>query len=190
MRKFLFLVLFLSLFKIEGITKEDESRLIRKLYLDTIGILPTIEEIEWYVVYNDNGYDLAVKYVLNHPKMNYMIIPKNELILLFNSKQYKTLSKCYLTQEELIHNIYYVSGCEKTQDLNYVKLKIVQDALRFDTQLDILDYMANLFMCRTTTVDEANKLLKIYRENEILEDQERWILVLEELLKMEDVITK
>ena len=30
----------------------DDSRIIRRLYLDTIGMPPTIEELDWYSTYN------------------------------------------------------------------------------------------------------------------------------------------
>ena len=43
----------------------DDSRLIRRLYLDTVKMPPTIEEIEWYISYNKTkGYEMAVDWVL------------------------------------------------------------------------------------------------------------------------------
>lgn len=80
MRNIIFLVMFLSFSSMNGMSENDESRLIRKLYLDTIGLLPTIEEMEWYMVYNNNGYDLAVLYVFNKIEKDLIIIPKEQLI--------------------------------------------------------------------------------------------------------------
>ncbi len=189
MRKLFFLVLFLSFFSIRGISKEDDSRLIRRLYLDTIGLVPTIEEIEWYIVYNDNGYDLAVNYIINHPK-NKLKIPSEEMSKLFNSKEYKNSKRLFLTKDEITNIIYYVSGCDKSKGLDYAKKRIALDASKYDTELDVLDYMANLFMSRSTNLNEANHLLKVYRNTESLPVEKRWLLILEEILKLEDVRSK
>ena len=190
MRKLFFLVLFLSFLLIGGIAKEDDSRLIRRLYLDTLGLVPTTEEIEWYVVYNDNGYQIALNYILGHPKNKLKNIPLDEMIKLFNSKEYKERKRCYLTKEEIANNLFYISGCDKSYDVNCAKRKIVSDALKHDTETDIIDYMANLLMSRSTNLIEANQLLKVYRQYESLPDDQRWFRVLEEILTLEDVKSK
>lgn len=189
MRKLIFLVLFLSFFSIRGISKEDDSRLIRRLYLDNIGLVPTIEEMEWYIVYNDNSYELAVNYISNHPQNRLKALTVEEKIKLFNSKEYKQSKRLKLSKEELSKNIFYVSGCDKTYGLEYAKKRIISNSIKNDTSIDIIDYMANLFMCRSTKLTEANYLLQIYRKSESLHfaEEDRWFMVLEEILKFDEV---
>ena len=69
MRKLIFLALaFLFVLTGKITAKEDSSFLIRRVYLDVIGVLPTTEEIDSYCVYNTNSYSMAVDFVLQNKK--------------------------------------------------------------------------------------------------------------------------
>jgi hypothetical protein len=74
-------VLFLQLFFVgvcSGEDKVSESKLIRRAYIDITGVLPTVTEMEWFTVYNNDGYKLAVEFLLTD-KMYKLSTPKEEM---------------------------------------------------------------------------------------------------------------
>lgn len=191
MRKYLFLVLFLFVFINKGFSNNTESFLIRRLYLDVIGRVPSIEEIEFHVVYN-KGYTTAVDWVINHPNKKTNI--SKEYLL---SDDYKNKARVKLTEEEINKNIMFVTGYFKhvynEDNVKKARLSLVQIASdpELQSNYDTVDYMANCLMSRSTNLEEANKLAKIFREeSQQKSETESWMKVLEELLTFEDVKTK
>ena len=66
MKRCLFLLCLMLSAAVPGAADEPfqrEIRLIRRAYLDVTELLPSPEEMDWYVVYNRNGYALAVEYL-------------------------------------------------------------------------------------------------------------------------------
>lgn len=135
----------------------DDSRLIRRLYLDTVGMPPTIEEIEWYISYNTTkGYELAVNWVLTK-------YGEEKLRSYFLSNEYKQATQTEIPQEVLDNIIKYQVGklYLTNQQADDELIKIGLNA--YTDPLDIIDYFAMCMMSRVTHIDEANELLKIYR---------------------------
>ncbi len=176
------------------VASNDTSFFIKRAYLDTIGIIPSTEEIEWYCVYNSgDSYKLAVETLVKHPKFSWnMSIAQAKEILL--SEHYKHSAKRTLTKEQVTKNLFYVVGISLDTKINndsiqLSKNKLIQNALKYaDSDIpEAIDYMANCLMCRNTNVKEINELLKIYRS--IKTEKEALLTVLDAILELEDVNT-
>lgn len=190
MRNYFFLVLFLFVFINKGFSDFKESFLIRRAYLDTIGRVPSIEELENYIVYK-NGYVSAVEWLINQSKI--LKLSKDYLL----SDSYKNKKREFLSEEQINKNIMFVTGYGKhaftEETIKKARLSLVQIASdpELQSNYDTIDYMANCLMSRSTNIEEANKLTKIFREeSKKRSETEAWMKVLEELIKFEDVITK
>lgn len=170
--------------------KRDDSYIIRKAYIDTLGVFPTVEEMDWYCVYNTDGYQIAVEYLSNKTDKNAEEV-KNWLF----SEEYQQEVKSKLTSEELDRAICYFTGEKYSADLEqkkkarlafvaYAKLEAVSD-------MEVIDNMANMLMSRATKKDEANQLLACLSsaKNNMPEDA-AWLEVLKTLLELEDVSNK
>ena len=150
--------------------------------------------MDWYLVYNKNGYNLAVDYVLNH-KNCVSSIPKEEAKIILTSEEYKKQPRVKIKEEQLFINLLYVTGSSlKTpytpENLDKCYIKLINNAIKCcDGDMEIIDYMANSLMCRSANLAESNNLLKIVRESKKSEI-ETWKDVLSEIMKLEDVITK
>jgi len=173
--------------------RKDESYLIRRAYLDTLGIVPTPTEIEWYCVYNDNGYELAVKWLAS--KADVAREGKGELLSILVSDEYKKSKKTQLSRKKVNEIVMYLAGVSgeiNTENIKKAKHRLVENALLCETgDLDVIDYMANQLMCRGTNVPEANELLKCLRlSRAAMSEQEAWLNTLEHLLLFEDVASK
>lgn len=135
----------------------DDSRLIRRLYLDTIKMPPTIEEIEWYTTYNKlKGYELAVDWVLT--KMG-----DDRVREYYLSNAYKTKPEIEIPQETLTSIIKYQVGNLKLTDEQAVNELIKCGEEIYSSPLDMIDYFAMSMMSRSTYIDEANLLLRVFR---------------------------
>lgn len=193
MRKSFFLILCFFLFLKGNLTAiEDPSRIIRRAYLDLIGTVPTTEEIDWYLVYNENnGYDLAITYLYNLPKNKWKEVPFEFVKVILNSIEYRT-SKRELSKEEIEYIIFYVSGDgAKTHSLDHAKRVLIKNCLKCcDSDVDKIDYLANNLMSRNTKVNECNILIKVLKENDSKSEQDKWLMVLDKLMTFEDVVTK
>lgn len=172
---------------------KDESFLIRRAYIDTIGVVPTIEEIEWYCTYNTNkSYEVAVHYLINHPKCK-INTPRRLLKLLLLSSDYKNRDKMPMIREQIIKNLFYVVGMGDVSDYsdNIYKTacyKLIDSALNYgDDPADAIDYMANCLMSRSTHLKEINDLIKIYKDSNKPE-RDALFDVLSVLLTFEDVV--
>lgn len=196
MRKLFFLVLSLIITFTSGVLANDNtSTLIRKAYIDVIGIPPTIEEIDWYVVYNkDRSYELAVDYVINNPKCKWNISKELAKLLLL-SKDYKDQPKASLLPEQIIKNLFYITGMD--MNISYTEenkkiacYKLIQNAiLCSDGETETIDYLANSLMCRGTNLEEINYLSKLIK-NSTKSEEETWYDVLMQIMKFPEVNTK
>ena len=188
--------IFLSVGEIFPEHHKDDSYIIRRAYLDVLGVVPTIDEIEWYCVYNTKGYFMAVDWLLQQPA--YTSRPyssTSNLEQLLKSPGYKDLRKVQLPDKTREEIIFYVAGKKYTADklkLREAKLEIIAGAKMCATgDLDVLDYMANQLMSRTTNLAEANELLGKLKANMLIyNEQDAWLETLNHLLDMEDVRCK
>jgi hypothetical protein len=159
----------------------DESYLIRRAYLDILGVVPTMEEISWYCEYNTDSYRVAVDWLVAKAHED----AKTRIWLL--SKEYREKVREPLDSKQLEKNICYLSGVEYKDDPEYlrgVKHLFVNLAKKIDdSDLAAIDVICSQLMSRVTRVAEANMLLRVLRE-------EGWDATLEKILKLEDVCNK
>jgi hypothetical protein len=171
---------------------EDESFFIKRAYLDTIEKIPTIEEIEWYLVYNTEGYKLAVDWLVQNKDYKWNI-PKEYAKILLLSKDYHNLPKMLLDKLQVRKNLLYVVGMDQEptiENVEIAKLSLIKMAIECGgTETEIMDYMANSLMCRSTNLEENNILSKIIKESRKNEN-DTWLDVLNAILEFEDVKTK
>jgi hypothetical protein len=118
---------------------------------------PTIEEIEWYTTYNKlKGYELAVDWVLT--KMG-----DDRVREYYLSNAYKTKPEIEIPQETLTSIIKYQVGNLKLTDEQAVNELIKCGEEIYSSPLDMIDYFAMSMMSRSTYIDEANLLLRVFR---------------------------
>ena len=156
----------------------DDSRLIRRLYLDSVGMPPTIEEIEWYISYNTTkGYELAVDWVITRHG-------EEKLRSYYLSKEYRQSTPTAISQETLDNIIKYQVGklYLTNQQAEDELIKIGLDL--YTDPLDIIDYFAMCMMSRVTHLNEANELLKLYKSFKT--DKERYRCVLAQMKTYRD----
>lgn len=192
MRNLFFLVV--ALFTLVPNAFSDDSLIIRRAYLDTIGVVPTVHEIEWYCIYNKNSYETAIDWLINqHPNYKWNI-PKDQAKLFLMSDTYKEQPKRQLSQEDVNKILLYVSGYKDSpvteENIKKASIQLIKNALNPDLQnYDPLDYIANCLMSRSTNITEANLISQILKQSNKSE-LDTWLCVLNELLKFEDVATK
>lgn len=176
---------------------EDDSYVIRRIYLDVLGFVPLPHEIDWYCVYNDNGYALAIEWVLSRPRDKWTAgwdhMDVEDVRKTISSQKYKTFKKMPLSREQLNKQLCYLAGEEYTGDYGAVmqaRAKLIKYALEAtDNDVEAIDHIAYQLMSRVTTMDEANFLntrLKEYKMSAKTE-QAAWESLLDELLNLEDV---
>lgn len=176
---------------------EDDSYSIRRIYLDILGVVPLPHEIDWYCVYNDNGYALAVEWVLSRPRDKWTAgwahMSSEDVRKTISSQKYKTFKKMPLSREQLNKQLCYLAGEEYTKDYASVikaRNKLIKYAIdATDSDMDAIDHIAYQLMSRVTTMDEANFLnarLKEYK-SAVKTEQAAWENLLDELLNLEDV---
>jgi hypothetical protein len=197
MRKLFFLVLLFLMLSSKMLTAvEDDSFLIRRMYLDVLGRVPTTEEIEWYCVYNKNGYSLAVDWALSISNNKMKHYPKDQAKEILLSEDYKNYKKVPLSKEQLQKNIMFSVG---DGDINLTEenyknslLKLIRFALASsDSETDAIDYICNKLMARSTNLDEANYLFRHFKDKrKSLSEEESWLSVLDQILLLPDVKMK
>lgn len=179
--------------RIFSFERKDDSYLIRRAYIDTLGIVPTLTEIEWYCVYNDDGYSLAVAWLATKTELS--LEGKKELMNILSSDTYKKSKKIQISRNKVHEIVMYLSGIPgELNSVNIIKAKhkLIENAKLCESgDLDIIDYMANQLMCRSTSVAEANELLKCLRlSRTAMNEEESWLNTLEHLLLFDDVSSK
>lgn len=200
MRKSLLFLLGLQFFfsvnySINAVDTIRVETLIRRVYLDVIGVIPTPEEIDWYIVYNKNGYELAVKYVLQQERSNTCFNKYSFEYLC--SQEYKTKPFKPLSKAELDKCIVYIAGDFITdkitkQEVETSLSKIINHSSNesFDV-LNRIDYICNLLMSRNTNIQEANNLLQNFKTyNEQYIEDTVWLLIVADILQLHDVCNK
>ncbi|NBV85726.1 MAG: hypothetical protein EBS01_05575, partial [Verrucomicrobia bacterium] len=83
-----------------------EIRKIRRAFLDVLELVPTSEEIDWYVVYNHNGYEMAVDYLIQHVPPEKMVATREKLL----HPNYANTGEEPLDKAILEKNVVYLSG--------------------------------------------------------------------------------
>jgi hypothetical protein len=191
MRKLFFLVI--GILTYVNTSFADDCLLIRRAYLDVLGVVPTISEIEWYCVYNNNGYELAIEWLISHKNYN-LDIPKEQAKKYLLSNEYRNLKKRKLTELELNKILLYVTGYKhlpvNTENIKLASRELVINALNSDVYSS-MDYLANNLMCRSLTLKEENDMNKILKEAKKTNNEiDSWLIVLANILQLEDTITK
>ncbi len=171
--------------------KEDESYLIRRAYIDVLGVVPTAEEIDWFCVYNKNSYEVAVEWILQHNSYKWDEI-KGDARSYLHSNLYKTFKKMPLSTKQLNNIILYVAGDihEATEEnIRKSKQKIINHAINSTlNDLEAIDYICYRLMSRVTHLDEANYLSKKLKEFKKTKSQdEAWLDLFNEILLLEDI---
>lgn len=192
----LLISLTLSLSEVQSLDYREEARLIRRAYLDVLGVVPTAGELEWYCVYNTDGYSKAVDYILSSKVMKLAgeaALARKRTTLL--SDEYKQAASVKLSQAKLEDIIYYLSGYKgehSAEALRKAKLTLIAHARVYeDGDLEAIDRMSLGLMGRVTKLDEANSLLRILRCGlDVVSEEESWLNALEQLLLLEDVRSK
>lgn len=189
MKQLLFLLCFLAsqpALLAEANPVHREIRMIRRAYLDVTGLLPTPEEIDWYVVYNKNGYEMAVDYLTKKAAPE---LSKETLL----SKEYTEAEDTLLDRTVLEKSIIYLTGFWKgtlSDELYETALqKFIKDALLVgdDNVSNAIDYMVNLLTCRPSSATEENELLKIFNKVSLKENElSAWKTVLLHIFEMHD----
>lgn len=134
----------------------DDSRLIRRLYIDSLGMPPTPEELDWYTMYNkEKGYSLAVDWVTANSS--------NKLKGYYMSEDYKNKKATEIPQDILDSIVKYQVGstCLTTRAAETQLIKN-GTAIYTDT-LDVIDYFCLCMMSRVTHIDEANLLIRVFK---------------------------
>jgi hypothetical protein len=195
MRKFLFLVLSFGILFSEDVKANDNvSLLIRKAYIDVLGYVPTTEEMDWYLIYNkDHAYEIAINYLISNPNCKWNI-PKHLAKLLLHSTDYKSQTKQPMLREQIAKNLFYAVGMglqtvytQENYDLACKRLiNIATNS--YESESDIIDYMANVLMSRSTNLKEINYLLKIKHSFKL--EEQAYLKVLQEIMEFPDVKLK
>lgn len=193
MKKITFIALIcLLILAAKVICSEDESFLIRRAYIDVIGVVPTAEEIDWYCVYSRNGYEMAVDWLLKHPNYSWDHVSKEQAKKILLSEEYKSFRKMPLSKDKLNKIILYIVGSsEKITDdsVKNASLKLIEEAKNSsNNDLEAIDYIAYKLMSRVTNMDEANYLNKFLKEKlKIKSEKEAWLDVFDQILHLQDV---
>lgn len=172
--------------------KDNDALLIRRAYLDTIGIVPTSQEIEWYCVYNNNGYEVALDWLIKHHEYgrhSHVIYTKEYLM----SKEYKNAPKAKIGKKQVYKNLLYVTGTNEELSLDSISKalsRLIQYAIASSNgDTEVIDYMCEALMSRSSNLEEINKLTKIIKDSK-KNEFDTWIDVLNEILTFEDVNSK
>lgn len=176
---------------------EDDSYIIRRIYLDVLGVVPLPHEIDWYCIYNDNGYAMAVEWVLSRPREKWAHgwdgMDVEDVRKTISSQKYKTFKKMPLSREQLHKQVCYIAGEEYTENYACVlqaRSKLIKYALEStDNDVEAIDHLAYQLMSRVTTMDEANYLNGRLKQYKLVNKSEQasWENLLDELLGFEDV---
>jgi len=164
-----------------------EIRKIRRAYLDVIELLPTPEEIDWYVVYNQTGYPLAVEFLILKD------LQKQWTPEQLSNPEYTEAPEQMIERQVLEKSVVYLAGLW-TGDMNEAikeagTEKFIKNALLATDERvsDAIDYMINLLTCRPSTAAEENEFTQIFNKVSMKgDDMSAWKTVLLHILEMHD----
>jgi hypothetical protein len=164
--------------------------LIRRAYLDISGHVPTTEEIDWYCVYHqNNSYEVAVDTLLSRDWILWKQ-PRHQIKRMLMSDAYRDQDPVPV---DMGPQIIYIVGWGDLQpdvlNIKRAKMKLIEHALMcVDNTGDIIDYMCNALMSRSSNASEANMLeFKFAQASKVLGDDAAWMVVLDDILQLDDV---
>ena len=109
------------------------------------------------------------------------------------SSEYRNLPKTKISKQQVFKNLLYVSGTNlpvTQENVKNASIRFVSQARACgDGDTEIIDYMCDALMARSSNMEEANKLTKILRLSKKSED-DAWLDVLSEILEFDDVNCK
>lgn len=195
MRAFFVFVAWLVLFYSTGLSEPKTIRtetLIRRAYLDISGHVPTVEEIDWFCVYNRNSYELAVDSLLERDVSKWNRT-KQQMKQMLMSEEYKLQSPRPIDVDVQIAYVVGMGDQEITpNNINIAKNKLIECArLCSNNEGEIIDYMCNALMSRSSNVQEANMLThKFIQSSTVHTEDQAWRDVLEDILLLDEVRNK
>lgn len=171
-----------------------EIRLIRRAFLDVTGFLPTREEVEWFTVYNTNGYQVAVEDLVSTRGG----AGRGWTVERLNSEEYREAPSVELEPGVLERNVVYLAGLWKQGEYQQEwfpagREKLVRDALLVadDKVGGAIDYMVTLLACRPASASEENELVSVYNKVILKSDEKAaWETVLLHVFQIPDCRTK
>jgi hypothetical protein len=168
-----------------------EIRKIRRAYLDVIELLPTQEEIDWYVVYNKNGYEMAVDFLVS--KAPDEMWNKSKL----TANEYVEAPVRVVERQVLEKNIVYLAGLWRGEMSEALLAEATDQFIKKallatdENPSNAIDYMVNLLTCRPSSAEEENELMQIFNKVSLKSDEmSAWKTVLLHILEMNDCKTK
>lgn len=181
------LLLAVSAFGDQGDESRKEVRLIRRAYLDVLGLLPTLAEIEWFTVFNQNGYQMAVQQLTGGLETNGW---KAADLL---SVGYREQAMREVGETVLQRNVVYLAGMAEIE----VNEEVFEKGANLFTEQAIragegdarhaVDYMVNALLCRPMSASEENEMMELYnvlsRKNE---ERDVFRTLLTHILRMPD----
>ena len=164
-----------------------EIRQIRRAYLDVLGLVPTPEEVDWYVVYNHNGYMLAVDFLIQHKNSNGWT--RDAL----HAPNYLNQPERDVEQEVLERNVVYLAGLWKGEFSGALfevgADKFIKDALLAsdDNVANAINYMINGLTCRPASAAEENEMFQLFNKVSLkASEMDAWRTILLHILKLPD----
>jgi hypothetical protein len=164
-----------------------EIRKIRRAYLDVIELLPTPEEIDWYVVYNQTGYPLAVDFLIRKDAQKQWSPER------LSTTEYTEAPEQIIERSILEKNVVYLAGLWTGEMDEAVREagteKFINNALLATDERpsNAIDYMINLLTCRPSTAAEENEFMQIFNKVSMKgDDMSAWKTVLLHILEMHD----
>lgn len=184
------LLLFLLVFPLLCGSADDMSRreikLIRRAFLDVTEFLPSPEELDWYVVYNRDGYPLAADYLAQKSGGKWT----REKLL---SPAYRDAPDQLVPREVLEKNIVYLAGLWRGEMSPAIFeegcKKFIKDALEIASEnpAHAVDWMVSALTCRPASAEEENQLSAIFNKVSLkATEQEALRTVLLHILELHD----
>ena len=142
---------------------QREIRLIRRAFLDVTELLPSPEEMDWYVVYNRNGYALATDYLAQKSQGRW----SREQLL---SPVYREAPEQLVAKEVLEKNVVYLAGLWRGEMSPALfeegSTKFIKDALEIASEnpSNAIDWMVSSMTCRPASAEEENELFAIFNK--------------------------
>jgi hypothetical protein len=145
-------------------TQRREIRLIRRAFLDVTEFLPSPEEMDWYVVYNqNNSYPLAAEYLAKKSGEKW----SRDLLL---SSEYRDAPEQLVPKEVLEKNVVYLAGLWRGEMSPAIfeqgATKFIKDAMEIASEnpSNAIDWMVTAMTCRPATAEEENHLSAIFNK--------------------------
>jgi hypothetical protein len=166
-----------------------EAQLIRRVYLDVLGIPPSPKELDWYLSYNNNSYETAVKWVVKQPGAYYNSLEDTEMINHLCSPEYRNKPQIKIIPFQLELIVKYQCG-NMSLSIDDADIKLTASAIGVGegNVLDTIDYISECLTGRLTYTEEANSLLQVYKKYP--SESEGYLAVLKEIKTFKDFLYK